>query len=702
MNDSNHTGDFNLPDDLKSLDEELSSIRYEERASFQPELRAELARVWATEARRPRSSIRRHLAAAMLAGLLLGSAAVPSARASFVRLIEVLVNEPAPVEVAPPPITTPAPPVFEQEEEPVVIPDHEPIVIAFEPDPEPMMEEIALVVREPIVVLPQIVDRTRAEQLLQGVYPMYLQQRGVGGTVVLRLWIDESGNASRPNLTRSSGVSDLDRAALRVAPSFSFLPALQDGRRSPTWIQFPVVFAPDSSQVDRFPTTVDDPYSLPRVPEADFWESDTRLDLTTLPAPGTVVPEEREAREAAERNLSVAIEGAGDIGPLDAVLSGTVPQGIALSRWRETVGAALEAAIDDGSRTPASLIALGRLRLRQGLRTEARSHFERGLQIAILEGDRASPWVVAELHYERGMLVRDGWLSSNGVGRVRSSALSDASCPDVHPSETTNTEAGFVSSEQLVAWNYVCPAALSGVLDTGFEADASESSGDLTLMMASFRAAVEAYPGHVGANTHLLLALAAEGRWDDVLAGARRFTRVSAAHPNALLLAGLALHRLGETADAAGHFEAALERLSVVDADALRDIGFLLDESRSGRYRRLPASSKRAWEADYWESSSESSSADVNEREVEHLARAAYAQLRFGTVFGDVGEVWVRFGGPDAIHIVDGGSGQLTEFWDYGSGPDITFVRWVTSERTDLTPEGRAYVDDLGTIFPPQ
>ena len=68
----------------------------------------------------------------------------------------------------------------------------------------------------------------------------------------------------------------------------------------------------------------------------------------------------------------------------------------------------------------------------------------------------------------------------------------------------------------------------------------------------------------------------------------------------------------------------------------------------------------------------------------------------------DPGEVWVRFGGPNRVHVVDQGSGQLTEFWDYGSGADITFVRWVASQTMVLTPEGRAYVDDLGKIFPPQ
>ena len=96
------------------------------------------------------------------------------------------------------------------------------------------------------------------------------------------------------------------------------------------------------------------------------------------------------------------------------------------------------------------------------------------------------------------------------------------------------------------------------------------------------------------------------------------------------------------------------------------------------------------------------SPAAANQHWVEHMSRTSFVWLRYGPVFGDAGEVWVRFGRPDNVHIVDDGTGRLTEFWDYGSGPDITFVRWVSAKRTDLTPEGRAYVDDLGKIFPPQ
>jgi len=265
------------------------------------------------------------------------------------------------------------------------------------------------------------------------------------------------------------------------------------------------------------------------------------------------------------------------------------------------------------------------------------------------------------------------------------------------------SRSGIASVKRLIVWNYLCPSELAWVMDNGFESSSGNRAGDLALMMASYRAAIEAYPGHEGANTDFLLTLALEERWEDLLRGARRFAHASGGHPTALLIAGLALHRSERTEDAAEVFGAALDRSTVESAAALTDVGFLLDQPAERSYRDLPAAERRVYNEDFWATRDRSWSTAVNERWVEHMARATIADLRHGGVFGDAGEVWVRFGGPKTIHIIDDGGGRLTEFWDYGnSGPDITFVRWVSSERTDLTPEGRAYVDDLGKIFPPQ
>jgi TonB family protein len=699
MTDRFDVGDLPLPDDLRALHEELSSIRYEERPSFGPELRAELAHAWA-EGPAPRpSSMRRKLAAAALAGLLVGGASVPSARASFVRLIGVLNSDP--VEVEAPVAEAASAEAVAEEESPAALPVEEPVQLI--PVPEVVEDHAPEIITETTLVAPQMLDRARAEHLLQDAYPNYLQRQGVGGTVWLRLWVDDSGSAGFAKVSRSSGIRDLDRAAVQTAPNFSFVPALQDGRRMGTWIEFPIVFEPDSVRSEPGPPPGVDPLALPTGERGESWELRDPLDLAGLPKAGTVLPDPGVAYARAEEKLRMALSDpplVDDFGPLEAILKGEAPEGMAPTRWRSAVGSALERAIDQGMENPASLLAFGRIRLRQGLRAEARSLFERGLQMAVRDRDAVSPWTVAELHYERGTLVRDSWLSSRGVGRVRAEAFSAARCTQARSSGGAGS--GFASAERLIAWNYLCPAELSTVFDEGFEVTDAGSAGDLALMMASFRAAVEAYPAHVGANTDLLVTLASEGRWEDVLTGARRFAWVTGGHPNGLLLAGVALHRLDRTADAVERFEAALARMPDDEADALRDIGFLLDRSERSRYRRLPAAERRAWEDDFWKTRDRLPSNAVNERRVEHLARTAYAQLRFGSVFGDAGEVWVRFGRPDSIHIVDEGSGRLAEFWDYGSGPDLTFVRWVASKRTDLTPEGRAYVDDLGKIFPPQ
>ncbi len=387
-------------------------------------------------------------------------------------------------------------------------------------------------------------------------------------------------------------------------------------------------------------------------------------------------------------------------GPAQSILRGEASGQMAPTEWREAVSGALLEAIDLDRDNPASLLALGRIRLRQGLRAEARSYFERGLQTTMRDASAADPWLVAELHFERGSLLRDRWLGSREVGRVRADAFTGVTCPAARLSGGADN--GYASVERLMAWNYLCPAEMASVFRGGYERSNRGSAGDLSLMMASLHAAVEAYPAHTGANVDLLVTLAMEERWEDVLAGARRFTRISGGHPDGLLLAGVALQRTGRSAEAAEYFAAALERMAEVDAADLTDLRVLLGDTERDTYVRLTPAERAAWEDEHWATRGRDVSEAGDAHWVEHLTRAAFARLRFGPAFGDAGEVWVRFGRPDNVHIVDDGSGRLTEFWDYGSGPDITFVRWVSSKRTDLTPEGRAYVDDLGKIFPPQ
>jgi TonB family protein len=690
MNDRGDIEELFLPEDLRALDRELRSIRYEERPSFGPELRAELARAWAAPRRR-RGPVLRYLAAAMLAGVFVGGAAVPSARASLVRLLDVFAAEVPVVEEAPLPApvaltTLPRPEVLEPA--PVVDVAAAPPSIVVAADPVPSQPPIP----------PQMLDRERAVMLLERAYPPHLQRQGIGGVVWLRVLVDRSGLAGPANVSRGSGVRELDRAALEVVPLLRFSPAMQGGEHVATWIEFPVQFEPDPAEIEPIAPPADDPLRLPLVHPDDRWEYEQPLELDEVPQP---VEETSNALSAAEAALVQAI---GDpmvrrsLGPVEAILSGIAPEGDP-TEWRAAAGRILEDAVERDPANPAPLLALGRIRLRQGLRTEARMLFEQGLQIAIQHRATVPAEIVAELHVERGRLIQAGWLAAHEVGRVHAWAFDAERCAQARSSG--GAASGYASIERLIAWNYLCPLELEHVFDEGFET-IDESTTDQSLTMASFRAAIDAVPGHVGANVGLLMGLADAGRWSDVLAGARRFARRSGGHPYAFLIAGLALQRLGEPVEAMAHFEVALGRLPTTEAERLRDITFIIDRARVGEYRRLWGDERRATEVEYWASKDRTPTNAVNEREVQHLARSTYAHLRLGGVTSDPGEVWIRFGGPKRVHTVDAGSGQLTEFWDYGSGPDITFVRWVASQTMDLTPEGRAYVDDLGKIFPPQ
>lgn len=692
--------DGNLPDDLKSLDAELSSLRYEERASFVPELGAELARAWAEEPVRHRSARRRHLAAAALIALLLGGAAVPSARASLVRLIGVLGQEEQPVAVAP---------VEEEDREPmrtIELSPVQPPVAELEPevvDAAPVEEAAPSLLPDASRIPPQMLDREGAEQMLQDEYPDALQLSQIGGVVRLRMRVDEQGRVSESSVIESSGFESLDRVAVRVAPRFRFVPALQSGQPIALWIEFPVLFQPDPGRAaPRSLAPVVDPMSLPTFDRSEWWHLRTPLDLDAVDEIMWGGPTADEELATAAASLEAALDDPSVIeryGPASAILEGVAPASVTPTEWRTAVGEALSAAVERGSETPASLLALGRIRLRQGVRAEARQLFERGLQMAIRDEAAVTDWVVAELHHERGSLVRDNWRASEGVGLVRAEAFGQATCNAARYSGLTGT--GFASVERLIAWNYLCPAEMRGVFDAGFEPRAT-SSADLTLMMASFRAAIEAYAPHAEANIDFLVTLADHGRWDDVLQAARRFTRVTGGHPDGLLMVGMALHRLDRSAEGEPVLREALQRMDAARRDELSDVAVLLGADEREHYRRLTTAGRRVFEEDYWAKKDRIPATAVNERWVEHVSRAGYADLALGGVVGDAGEVWVRFGGPETIHVVDGGSGRLTEFWDYGSGPDITFVRWVSSDRTDLTPEGRAYVDDLGRIFSPE
>lgn len=73
-------------------------------------------------------------------------------------------------------------------------------------------------------------------------YPALLKDAGVGGTVLVHLFIDADGRVRNQLVSKTSGHAGLDRAALRVGPDALFSPAQNRDVPVAVWIELPITF----------------------------------------------------------------------------------------------------------------------------------------------------------------------------------------------------------------------------------------------------------------------------------------------------------------------------------------------------------------------------------------------------------------------------------------------------------------------------
>lgn len=230
--------------DLRRLDRDLRQIVIEERESYASELRAELTREFARLrdghwSRRPSRRLIQVAAAVLL--VLTGSLAFPGARAAILGLLE-----PGSVAQSPDASTTAVrtnPPVVRQPP-----PDAAP---PREPEPPAMLANLEeRPIRTPVpATLPTLLDRNGARLTVAHEYPALLQRRGIGGRVGLLMWVREDGAVEFPQIESTSGVRELDLAALRATQSLSFAPATRLGDPVGTWVSFSIRFQPGGAEV---------------------------------------------------------------------------------------------------------------------------------------------------------------------------------------------------------------------------------------------------------------------------------------------------------------------------------------------------------------------------------------------------------------------------------------------------------------------
>jgi len=160
----------------------------------------------------------------------------------------------------------------------------------------------------PFTVRPDIKNRQDLSSALEREYPPLLMDDGIGGTVLVWFFIDETGTVRRTHINQTSGHQALDEAALRVAEVIQFTPALNRDERVPVWISLPIRFQPPQLPAIRIP------------PPPGAPQEEVRPQATADPADGpsftpfTVRPDIRnrsELQQALEREYPPLLRDAG-------------------------------------------------------------------------------------------------------------------------------------------------------------------------------------------------------------------------------------------------------------------------------------------------------------------------------------------------------------------------------------------------------
>ena len=111
------------------------------------------------------------------------------------------------------------------------------------PPPERVETDIsAAPVWTMIDIYPVLKNRDEMSRLLESEYPPLLRDAGIGGTVKVWFFIDETGNVVKTQVHTSSGHQALDEAAMRVGGELEFSPAKTADEAVPVWVALDIKF----------------------------------------------------------------------------------------------------------------------------------------------------------------------------------------------------------------------------------------------------------------------------------------------------------------------------------------------------------------------------------------------------------------------------------------------------------------------------
>ncbi len=90
---------------------------------------------------------------------------------------------------------------------------------------------------------PRLRNGAEVSRALERNYPPLLRDSGIGGEVLLWLLVDEAGGVLKADLKQSSGHGAFDDAAMKIALTMKFSPAMNRDQKIKVWVAVPIRFS---------------------------------------------------------------------------------------------------------------------------------------------------------------------------------------------------------------------------------------------------------------------------------------------------------------------------------------------------------------------------------------------------------------------------------------------------------------------------
>ena len=371
--------------------------------------------------------------------------------------------------------------------------------------------------------------------------------------------------------------------------------------------------------------------------------------------------------------------------------------------WRERLRGIelLEAAFRSHSGDPRLYIAMGLLLYHRQGRTDALRNLKRALDRREAGEVPLTAREVAIIHYNRGLIHQDFWRDWRSYGNLSVTAGGQWHGGRYEMPGQDNFSGSSDDHTWLIALNQLCPARFAENMEAFFDPWADMNRDAFNQLEDAFLAALETdstflLPGEALLGEYVYLE-----EWEKAERLAHMLYERFPENYRTFLYVGLVLHETGRDSAAAPAFAKSFLYMPDSIAAAITSIWPLLQPEQREWLDSADETTRRSAETAFWNSLDPLYLTAVNERKLEHYARVVAADLMFGSPAlrergsgSYAGEIWIRYGRPKTMWELKLFGGRVA-FWDYGPGPDVSFIRGAAYRSFRPTDEAKQYTNQL-------